>query len=240
MPSRQSSIYRVALLRATAVFLAFWMQGAATKASVEASDLATVCDREAIAAAHTAGIPPDLMRALTRTETGRSTGGQSQPWPWTVNMEGTGVWFDTRQEAEAYIAQHQERGARSFDIGCFQINHRWHGDQFTSVEQMFDPQENARYAARFIRELYTEFGSWEGAVGAFHSRTPENASRYLASFRRHRERLDSYQGPAANETPTIVQPISGALFADKVSAARTPGSLVPRTNSGARALIVRN
>lgn len=152
--------------------------------SVEASSSRSlVCDTAAAAASDNYGVPLSVMRAITRTETGRSRNGKLDPWPWTVNMEGKGKWFNTQIEAQNYVAQHFNRGARSFDVGCFQINYRWHGQAFSSIEAMFDPVLNAKYAARFLRKLHAELGSWERAVGAYHSRTPEYANRYIAKYR---------------------------------------------------------
>ena len=89
-----------------------------------------VCDEAAKRAAASSGVPVDVLRAVTRVETGRQKNGRSQPWPWTVNMEGAGAWFDTEDEVRAFVFKHFKRGARSFDIGCFQINYKWHGAHF--------------------------------------------------------------------------------------------------------------
>jgi hypothetical protein len=136
-----------------------------------------VCDAAAQHAAEKTGVPPDVLMAITRTETGLAKGGVMQPWPWTVNMEGRGVWFDTKSEALEYVFDHFKTGARSFDIGCFQINYRWHGAHFESIEEMFDPSSNAIYAAVFLRKLYAESGDWTVAAGNFHSRIPARADR---------------------------------------------------------------
>lgn len=143
---------------------------------------ARLCDAAAATAAQETGVPLPVLLAITRTETGRARNGRLEPWPWTVNMEGTGAWFDSPAAALAHVAQHRDRGARSFDIGCFQINHRWHGDAFASVDEMFEPLANARYAAAFLSDLFDETGNWSLAAGAYHSRTPEHATRYTARF----------------------------------------------------------
>jgi hypothetical protein len=119
-------------------------------------------------------------------------------------MQGRGVWFDSYEEARDYVAQHHARGARSYDVGCFQINYRWHGQHFASVEQMFDPDANAAYAARFLSELYAELGDWSRAAGAYHSRTPSFAGRYRERFDRIRARLLAATGePQATETVAL-------------------------------------
>lgn len=169
----------------------------AAASGLRAADPAAICLAAGDRAADAHGVPRAVMRALTRTETGRARGGALQPWPWTVNMEGAGHWFDSRAEALAYVAREQARGARSFDVGCFQLNHRWHGQAFASVDAMFDPAANADYAARFIKGLHAEGGSWDQAAGLYHSRTPEFRNRYAARFARILGRGDAETGPVA-------------------------------------------
>ena len=141
-------------------------------------ETAQLCDRAAARAARDSGVPLDVLRAITRTETGRS----GLPWPWTVNLEGLGQWFETRQDALDHVEAAHARGARRFDVGCFQINYRWHGAAFRSLDEMFDPDRNGAYAAQFLAQLYAETGDWARAAGAYHSRTPEFAERYAARF----------------------------------------------------------
>ncbi len=99
-------------------------------------------------------------------------------------MEGIGRWFDTQEQAYSYALEKKREGARSFDVGCFQINYRWHGDQFASLREMFDPEANAIYAANFLKKLFAETGDWREAAGAYHSRTEEHAAKYRSRFSR--------------------------------------------------------
>ncbi len=217
----------------------------ANKAHAARDDSGTsdLCDRAASEAARSNGVPLNVLRAISRTESGRSTGSGLQPWPWTVNMEGTGRWFESLDDARSYVFQHFKNGARSFDVGCFQINYKWHGEAFRSIDDMFDPLLNARYAAEYLSELYQEFGNWTDAVGAYHSRTPELAERYTARFEQIKVGLSEYAGqsfPAANsrwlgfgsvgrESALVTQ--SRSLV---VGEASSLGSLVPITQqSGA-------
>lgn len=157
--------------------------------SASQADPSTICERAAVLAASESGVPISVLKAISLTETGRERGGVARPWPWTVNMEGKGLWFETEEAALAYAEEHFKRGARSFDVGCFQINYKWHHEHFDSIEDMFDPASNARYAARFLTELFAEKGTWEAAAGAYHSRTPEFAERYTARFAAYRSAL---------------------------------------------------
>ena len=147
-----------------------------------ASQPAAACERAALAVAAETGVPADILGALTLTETGRRRDGVVQPWAWSVNSEGAGTWFDDPARALAFAEDRVAQGRRNLDIGCFQLNYRWHGQHFGSVAEMFDPMQNARYAARFLGELHAETGDWRKAAGAFHSRSPGEAAKYLTRF----------------------------------------------------------
>ncbi|MDT8325880.1 MAG: transglycosylase SLT domain-containing protein [Roseovarius sp.] len=187
-------------------------------------------------------MPLSVLRSITRTETGRARNGQLQPWPWTVNMEGKGHWFETEDAARAYVFKEFRRGARSFDVGCFQINFKWHGENFSSIDQMFDPVENARYAAQFLAQLHSETGDWSRAAGAFHSRTPKYAEKYRARFDKIRQSLTDAPETAPrlasmrSETPDP-KPENNFPLLRQTQARRAIGSLVPLGQTAGRSLI---
>lgn len=158
---------------------AFIVQGLPALAGEADVDL---CERAIVSGAGQAGIPASILGAISLTETGRYVGGRLRPWPWAINREGQSFWFATRDEALAFARESLAAGRTSFDVGCFQINYRWHGRGFASLEAMFDQQQGGLYAARFLRDLYGELGSWSAAAGAYHSRTPEFAEIYRARF----------------------------------------------------------
>jgi len=158
--------------------------------------LSQMCENAAVEASRRSGVPISVLKAISLTETGRKVDGAFKPWPWTVNMEGAGHWFDTLDEARAYVFKEFKRGARSFDVGCFQINYKWHNQGFSSIDEMFDPLANALYAAKFLSDLYAEKGSWKAAAGAYHSRTREHAERYAARFSDLRNRYLTEDGMA--------------------------------------------
>jgi hypothetical protein len=144
-----------------------------------APDPSAFCDRAAARAAKMSGVPIDILLAISRVETGRRKGGALSPWPWTINADGKGAFYDSKAEAVAAATAHLTDGTRTFDIGCFQLNIRWHGGSFSTLDEMFDPDQNATHAARFLTSLYQETGSWADAVAAYHSRTPDLAQTYL-------------------------------------------------------------
>ncbi len=190
---------------------------------------ADLCDAAAERVARETGVPRAVLMALTRTETGRSRAGALSPWPWTVNMEGQGKWFDSRSAARAYVERHRGRGAQSFDVGCFQINYRWHGAAFDSIDQMFDPLANARYAAAFLTRLHDELGDWSEAAGAYHSRTPDHARGYRIRFDRIHKAVAAKPVSASGALASAARPLRANLYPllQKSGTQARRGSLVP-------------
>lgn len=193
---------------------------------------ADLCDRAAARAAAETDVPLDVLLALTRTETGRTKAGRMEPWPWAVNQGGKGWWFDSAKAAQDWVEDQLQTGITNIDIGCFQLNHRWHSRAFPSLQAMFDPEENALYAARYLAGKYRETGDWEAAAGAYHSATDTYASRYMDRFRTVRAGLGTLPvpvltlasaepAPRPNRYP-LLQPGSGGAR----------GSLVPRSVGG--------
>jgi hypothetical protein len=161
------------------ILLALAPAGAAVAAEPDPAEL---CERAIVNGARRGGVPVEVLHAVALNETGRKDGGRLRAWPWAINREGEGFWFETREEALAFGERSLGDGRRSFDVGCLQINYRWHGHAFPSLEAMFDPEYTATYAAQFLRTLYEERGSWTAAAGAYHSLTPALARKYAARF----------------------------------------------------------
>ncbi len=137
------------------------------------------CRHAIRAAERAAAIPEHLMAAIARVESGRADErGVVHPWPWTINAEGTGRYFETKAEAIAAVRALQARGVKSIDVGCMQVNLMFHPDAFASLDIAFDPPANARYAASFLRRLNDQWGNWTKATAAYHSATPELGQAY--------------------------------------------------------------
>ncbi len=127
------------------------------------------------------GIPQHLLSAIASTESGRFHDRLKikLPWPWTINAEGKGYFFDTKEEAIEAARKLLARGVQSMDIGCMQVNIYHHPDAFASLSQGFEPEYNVAYAASFLRNLYQEEGSWRKAASDYHSKTPQLGSKYI-------------------------------------------------------------
>lgn len=127
-------------------------------------------------------IPQHLLAAISSTESGRWHDGLNivLPWPWTINAEGKGYYYNSKQEAIIAARNFQSRGVKSMDVGCMQVNLMHHSTAFRNLEEAFDPQHNVAYAASFLRDLYQTEGTWRKAAAAYHSKTPARGSQYVA------------------------------------------------------------
>jgi hypothetical protein len=145
--------------------------------------------RDAVEAAEReAGLPTGLLHAIARTESGRRdvATGRIEPWPWALNAAGMGMHAPSRAEAIATVTALQARGVRSVDVCCLQVNLLHHPGAFGSLEEAFEPAANARYAARFLRELQGRAGGdWSQAVAWYHSATPERGEAYRLRVMAH-------------------------------------------------------
>ena len=157
--------------------------------------------RSAMAAAEKSnGIPPHLLAAIAHIESGRRDPltGAVHPWPWTVNAEGQGFFYETKMEAVAAVRAMQARGMQSIDVGCGQINLMHHPNAFPSLEAAFDPATNAAYAAKFLKELFAQSGDWNRATAMYHSATPEIGAEYqrrVLAVLPEEQRLAGQEGP---------------------------------------------
>ena len=128
------------------------------------------------------GIPVHLLSAIASTESGRWHDGLkiAVPWPWTINAEGKGYFFESKQEAIKAVQKLHAQGIKSIDVGCMQVNLMHHPEAFASLEDAFEPETNVAYAASFLRTLFEELKSWKNAAAAYHSRTPVFGADYVS------------------------------------------------------------
>lgn len=189
------------------------------------------CTQAAFVAELESGVPLGLLLAIGRIESGRPDPlhGHVAPWPWTTNVAGVGRFFENKLDAIAYLRDQQRQGVQSMDVGCFQVNLMYHPDAFATLEDAFDPLTNARYAAAFLTQLKARAGSWEAAVGLYHSATPSEGGWYrdrvLATWTGGDITIPAAQRPAFAARPRLSDPgvmiMSSEAFGMKVW---TPGA----------------
>lgn len=166
-----------------------WASAMAGAAYADIPD-AAACSAAGHEAEQSSAMPQNLLVSIGMVESGRADPltGHVAPWPWTVNADGQGQYFQTKEEAEAFVRFAEASGAHDVDVGCFQISLQSHPDAFATLDDAFDPAQNAAYAARFLGELKSRTGSWNTAIADYHSALPDLGLPYqrlvLAAWKR--------------------------------------------------------
>ena len=120
-------------------------------------------------------IPGNLLTSISLAETGRWDPKKAEmfAWPWTVTAGGTGKYYPSKQKAVEAVKELQSRGVKNIDVGCMQINLKYHPNAFSSLDQAFDPLVNVDYARKFLSGLHRSTGSWVQAAANYHSTNPQ-------------------------------------------------------------------
>ena len=116
------------------------------------------------------GLPENILLSISRVESGyQKVDGVIRAWPWTLNAGGDSSYFQTKEDALRSLEERIKKGVTNIDIGCMQLNFRWHKDFFNNLSDMINPIKNVDYAARFLNKLHQRHRSWEKAVKYYHS-----------------------------------------------------------------------
>nr|WP_284041493.1 transglycosylase SLT domain-containing protein [Halomonas olivaria] len=152
-------------------------------------------------AAETHSVPPDILYALALNESQVQLAHAIRPWPWTLNVAGTGYHFADRNSACEALYEALGR-TRVVDVGIAQLNVRWQpqlfgaGNRFVDPCDALDPYANLEEAAGLLRQHYEESGDWLMAAGRYHRPAGgEAAARYRRGIAAQLARLEAGSGP---------------------------------------------
>ncbi len=145
-------------------------------------------------------IPKHLLRSISIVESGKwnSEYKMTFAWPWVVGIDGKGEYFKSYNEAAVFLRKAIARGA-NVDIGCHQINWKYHGHNFNKPEDLLHPKINAAYAAHFLVEKFNASKNWSKAVAHYHSSTPQFSDRYLKKVHNILENMKGKDGMRYSE-----------------------------------------
>lgn len=144
-------------------------------------DETDVCGMVALKAEQDNQIKPNLLQTIALVESGRFDKkiGRKVAWPWTVHANGHGHYYKTKEEAVAAVHVFLAQGITNIDVGCMQINLKYHGQAFNNVEEAMDPQKNVTYGAKFLLSLYKRNGqSWQKTAMQYHSKNHQKGLNY--------------------------------------------------------------
>ena len=124
-------------------------------------------------------IPKGLLLGIGKAEAIRKINNKYIIWPWTINHAGKSMFFDTKKQMRNYVFKNLKRNDLNMDVGCMQINIKWHKNNFKKISDMFEVNPNISYAASFLQQLKNKHGSWDNAIKHYHSSDPKKNKPYL-------------------------------------------------------------
>ena len=140
-----------------------------------------ICDKIAREVELRRNLPKNILTSIALVEAGRKhIDGSVKPWPWSLNHAGKSLFFEKKADALVYLKNNISEEFKNIDVGCMQINVKWHKQHFDSFASMIDPYKNIEYAATFLTELKRIKGSWKDAIKHYHSSTPKLHQKYYA------------------------------------------------------------
>ena len=104
-------------------------------------------------------IPKGLLLGIGKAEAIRKINNKYIIWPWTINHAGKSLFFDTKKQMTNYVFKNLKRNDFNIDVGCMQINIKWHKNNFKKISDMFEINPNISYAASFLQQLKNKYGS---------------------------------------------------------------------------------
>ena len=130
-------------------------------------------------------IPNKLLSAISLTESGRTVNGNFVAWPWSVNVSGESFYFENKEKTENFLRKKLSENNKNIDIGCMQINYRYHNKSFKDLQSFVDPEQNIDWAANFLRNLFVRHNSWNMAISRYHSSNPKRMRSYLKKVKKN-------------------------------------------------------
>ncbi len=160
-------------------------------------------------------IPNKLLRAISLTESGRTIDKKFIAWPWSVNVSGKSHYFSDKASTLLFL-QKKVKYQKNIDIGCMQINFKFHNEQFKDLNTMLDPINNIDWAAKYLKKLYKRHKSWNVAISRYHSSNPERMKIYLEkvkkNWKREREKKNIYANKIDIKRSESIQQLNKIYF----------------------------
>lgn len=163
--SRQDNLATKVISKLKAVILVICLFGVRNNAFAATSQVHERIEQLIQTTERQYGIPSGLLAAIAQVESGMNAH--------AINVKGKAVTSSSSHEAFSLINDARNNGINNIDVGVMQINYRWHGGEFDSIEEMLNPKRNITYAAKLLKSLKARHGTWYQAIKYYHSAKPE-------------------------------------------------------------------
>jgi hypothetical protein len=193
---RLKSIFRVMVTGLLCAQVPAWSSGMALKVAVTKSTCKDVISKQEAQK----GIPQGLLKAIATVESGIS--------PWTVNAMGRAHTFGSKEAAASYVRELLENGVKNISVGCMQLHYPSHRRHFTSVEEMFEPENNIAHAAKLIKNLERRHGSIDQAVKMYHSPSPSHHNPYKKRVYGMWAKFGGIHPNSKNQKSSLLKPVT--------------------------------
>jgi soluble lytic murein transglycosylase-like protein len=120
-------------------------------------------------AANAWNVPVEWTQAIAHVESGF--------FPWSLNIEGKGYRFDSKEKALEKAKEAEAEGL-SFDSGVMQVNNFWLKKYGIPLVAAFDPLANIYLGSWILQQEIYKHGQTWGAVGAYHSPNEARGRKY--------------------------------------------------------------
>jgi hypothetical protein len=147
---------------------------------------AASCTEHVLEAEQELSIPRGLLLSIALVESGQD----GSPQPFAMNLDGKTVYSDSASEAKAHLLDKQGRVRQNATVGCMQLSVQHHRANFRPVERILDPSANVWYAARYLKRLRADSGSWSVAVARYNGGSRSQQREYTCKIYQHLESLD--------------------------------------------------
>lgn len=112
--------------------------------------------------------------AIAITESGMD----GSPDPYAMNIAGRSHHAKSTGEMAQIIASNYKRGVTSIDVGCMQVNLKYHGGKFARPTDLLDSATNVDYGASYLIKLAADKGSWREGVMDYHNKNNPSRRRW--------------------------------------------------------------
>jgi hypothetical protein len=147
---------------------------------------AASCTEHVLEAEQELNIPRGLLLSIALVESGQD----GSPQPFAMNLDGKTVYSDSASEARSHLLDKQGRVRQNATVGCMQLSVQHHRANFRPVERILDPSANVWYAARYLKRLRADSGSWSVAVARYNGGSRSQQREYTCKIYQHLESLD--------------------------------------------------